>query len=301
MTLKRKLHIVESPLGVTAVAFAGDGKHIGTCLETLRWNIADWEKSDRPMRKFGDNVNLYEGRVEAIAVYAPNSGEFNSVWRSAPFSLEQYGLCAAIGSGENDLTELLDLANVQINSKTHPVQKISMLAHSVNGNRLAKEYLSRNSNNWGGFVEYCYFDLATGKWIRGESSLNILCMIKPKDKNVQVSVVPRVIAYDPRGENPCVLSMSICGGSELWAQFFLTEQDAAVASEKLWVGWRPETVTITYIVDGERMRGYFTDAIFKEIDQYVQFEIATQGTMRLEIDKDYLKAGALRVLNHRNS
>ncbi len=251
VTLQRKVQII----GQAAVAMAGEGPLIRDRRETLRWRLDDWVKSGRPMRHFGDAVNEYYPRVEAIGIYAfpAPSHEVNSMMRGPIFELPNLGLCASIGSGDQDLEALARRFDPQLGTVgRHVMNRIRAFCAAINGNRLAREIIDDAQNSWGGYVEFVYLG-GDRKWMRGPKTLDFFYQVDPVgEEAATVRMATRVLAYDPGGEAARIAVVARNrDASYTVAEFQLSDQPLPLPAGEFWKGWQQETFATTFIYGTE--------------------------------------------------
>lgn len=194
VTLGRKLHII----GRCATAVAGDGPLIRELIETVRWNLPEWEKSDRPMRRYGDLANLYRqrGNIEAIGIWVPDMpAPINSMGCYRMEEIGRLGLCAAVGSGSADFLDRARKFEPQLEEMAWAPaeERIRGFASAINAARLVAELTGDITDKTGGYVEYVFYDHGNREWKRGPRSMNLFYELKRSGDKINVDLVPRVM------------------------------------------------------------------------------------------------------------
>lgn len=253
--LVRKLNIFDR----AAVAMAGDGHLIRQALTEFRARLERFQHvpglldSSRPMRFLGDLAEKVG--IEALGCcHVPETGVLNTLAPGGTFSLSQFGECACIGSGRNDLIAFARQQDQYFKRADGASAYSDALgfACAVNGDQLGKELVGSANATWGGYTEWAQWIAAEKRWRRGPKSLNIFLIARShKRQRITTSLALRAIAYDPGGRSGRVLSLG--GQNTPWAQDFILENllDEDPATERdagqFWTGWRPDVCTVTTI------------------------------------------------------
>lgn len=261
--LARKAHIV----GRTAMAYAGEVEHIRSLHRDYLDKEEEWLNWPNPMRPFGDQAKLYRARyranVEVLGIHRLGPDQpagFNSMARGAIGKVGNFGMCSAIGSGEEDLLSRIDAHQERFTKilEINPIEAVRGIAGHINGARLAEEIATNGKvpNHWGGYVEYVYFDPISQTWQRGSKHLNLFYHLKKVKPDLMVgTLVQRAVMYDPGVERGKILAINGDLSQPALSTFSLRApwddmpHDTPDETRAHWTDWRPDSATVTMIVE----------------------------------------------------
>lgn len=262
ISLVRKLQII----GDAAVALAGDGKVIADALYELRREMPNLKGQERPMRWLGDVANRANeihgaGTMAAIGICALPNNKLNTMCAVSPRSLKHLGLCSAIGSGTEEIWDIVSQLEMSIseNDFMDGEEKAIRFASAFNAKRLVHELRGEKSpDNWGGYVEWAYLD-RKNKWQRGPREIHLFLEAQiDAEGRLSAHLVPHAIAYDPAGR---ILTLR----DHATAQFVLDDgsiPDDSVDLEGFWTDWRPAAATVSIFTAHEAKGGHMTQTLY---------------------------------------
>lgn len=252
---RRKLVI----LGPAALALAGDATRIEEALREFRYMLPELNDVERPLRWFGDALNavnrhanriVVEGLGAYIIEFENGRGRLNFFSLYPAAQTEGLGVCAAVGSGAEELAEMVcDFDRIWARAHVNQLHyRAAEIALSFCADRLGREIIREVDGSWGGYVEWVY--AADGAWHRAPKTLHLFYEITV---DWELRQIPRVIAYDPGEKVGRVLS--IWGDTsghvaEFELRDLLDEGGSVTGSLSFWAGWRPEACTVSWIHEG---------------------------------------------------
>jgi hypothetical protein len=131
---------------------------------------------------------------------------------SEPVNLKHLGACSAIGSGGDYMRKECVEAESSFDKwdpNTPAPQKAMLFAHAINSKRLGDELIGQAGPDWGGYIEYAFFDPVNERWNRGPRSLNLFMYCKDiGDNSFTFHLIGRAIAYDPGSPVGRILSLN---------------------------------------------------------------------------------------------
>ncbi|MEW5686344.1 MAG: hypothetical protein AB1942_15620 [Pseudomonadota bacterium] len=274
--------------GRCATALAGHSEPIAELLNTLHWELPEWEKSGRPMRAYGDRANLYRGRVEALGVWvAPDRRTINSMGAFAMMPMGPLGLVGAIGKGGASMLNVARQFARTLDgmAATSASERIRGFAAAINGKRLADELMGHIAEDTGGYVEFAAYDPANDTWTRGPRSLSFF--IKLDRSCGAAEMIGRVVAYEPTGGGRMLTLDSGQGG--LAVEFDL--QQRSISSDvRRWFGWPPQVASVTFFHERDDGKpGAWTSTVSTRPDEIdsVTFTLDEQS-FRFGLAEDFL-------------
>jgi hypothetical protein len=255
--LFRKIYILSKR---TAIAVSGEGPGIEDFLATLAGLVDIFELDERPMRRVGDFANQYAGKVQIVGASVcdrPNGYFINQVSADSNFPILQHlGQCASVGSGAEDLMRLARAWDPQfaimrqIGVPVHEV--ICGLAGAQANGKIIAEYFGLDDYtgpDWGGYVEYAYFDYTKLTWRMGEPRLHLLYIVSGPPGSHMPSIYPFFIAYDPglagEGELFCARAGPFGQLTSRWRLNSLLAPTNAPPFD--WNSWAPERASVTFV------------------------------------------------------
>lgn len=259
--LARKALILNDAI---SIAFAGELCAIKEFMESAAPHVDHILNEPLPMQRLSDLANDYGGRVSVVG--AAHLGRENDYHKYNMLGPDPIATCdtlndvRAIGSGGVRLSEMVMTmsGNMALRSPFQSLEPplteyLRGLISSVINSRLATEmgFNPPYCEDWGGFIEYTYFDLESLSWRRGPRSLHLFYGSQLDDNGkIQTGVLPHAIAYDPGGLHGRVLTVTIENGHSVLHQWYLenvlqAEHEPHAESPSFWQDWKPESATIT--------------------------------------------------------
>jgi len=209
------------------------------------------------MRILGDNANETPG-VEMVGVHVYDD-HMNTV---SPiknrFTLENFGQCAAIGSGMNFAKKLAAEWDRMTNRPNNPhdcYEIIRGFSSAFCSAILANEFIFSNIESWGGFIEYAsYFD-DNKSWSYGPKSAYTFAFIEfIGDNKFTIHQINKFVLYEGNINCGRILSIHQDDRKFIATQWVLENiigYNIPADDPKFWNGWFPDSITTCFIFPKE--------------------------------------------------
>lgn len=173
-------------------------------------------------------------------------------------SLGTLGNTFAIGSGADDaILKATDYDHQAQNFD--PLSKrsfelISSFSHFMSGVKLRNEMFTEESLSWGGFLEYVWFDVRAGKWVRGPRALYIsVRIVLLAGARYSTGLYGYTFAYEPGTVHGSIFTNEFAAdgraGFESAIQDITSREPIESLGSDFWYNWRPDTANIALIPD----------------------------------------------------
>jgi hypothetical protein len=290
--LVRKIKIWDD----TAAACAGDAARIEQFLYELGMQLPGLRMEDRPMGRVASWPA--SAGVEAIVVHQMKNGLVNTALPQNKIHFRHFGMCAAIGSGKEELLDRVKYFN-DIYECCEPVNaytKAISLALYIAADRLAAEMTGDDYNHWGGYVEWVFY--SNGIWRFGPSVAHVFYHIDQKSDLDFLSKKSKVIAYEPNKGSGEILTFD--ERSPILYPLSAIDYDADSSDHdiKKWIGWAAENFTVTFTFSPLISNNIERSTIVVNPDdmRLINFSVTeNDGEIRIQLDLDHEYGN--RILN----
>lgn len=281
--LVRKLNLLP---GNTAMAVAGKERPIEDFLGTAAVVLANSDDPKQAMQQLHALATEVPDLFFVAATPIGTSGEFlHTASKGIGADTQHFGRIFAVGSGSHSLVQQIGRYDKMRSSKRkasderqNPYLVLLDLCATLSTSLLASDLLkqSTNRNNWGAYLEYCYFDFSSMTWKRAPKTLHLFYVLTPNETNIYVlKQVSHAILFDPGEEHGRLLILRGHGdeliGHEVIIQDVFAGTEGLVSPEttaiddpvhgglfvskpslEYWSAWRPHlaTASISLALDG---------------------------------------------------
>ena len=262
----------------TAIATAGDENCIRKFVEKCRERIDDFDKSDRPMSYIGHLADEMGGgnpnHLMVIGAHVRTYNHYDDLslnYLNPGYhfaDLPYFGRCVAIGSGAEELLREIRLRDENI--RAMPILKQQQVyaqifgaCSAINAQRMGAETNPEvESQTWGHFLEYAYFNFENKTWERQRGQIYLYIIAGICEEGVATAIMlPRFVAYNS-GELFGRISAFSAEQNPMGFEWLLDDisqggQPPPVQGLPFWAGWKPGAITLTVIMldhDGLQQR-----------------------------------------------
>lgn len=255
----RKTYIIDDS---TCVSFSGNSKSGHAIIKEYMKSRDIF--SNRPMREFGDIVdrmNLASFKGEEAYFVGASVKQFEDHFAihdlATPeqhiHTIDKFGRCNFTGSGASDYIEKLYKTSSQFLDEEFGNDSISyfqFLHKSLNKictDTVFEDFFDGDTSwDYGGFIEYCYYDPFVKRWQRQPDALYLFVELSGSLSSISANLAELAVAYRSESDRSGLLGMGPSITS-LQTLYDITSENHVKEFElEDWNGWHPEVVNLHF-------------------------------------------------------
>lgn len=199
--LASKVFIISDSIAITC---SGNEFYIKKIIEDLRFNADLFDLSEDPDESIGKLADPYNDKIQYLIWRTKIVGtniKSQLISNVPTENLENLGLTAAIGSGREQMIDMMRHWNNAIDPTAGYGTIFLDILNFANGRAFTRNMqLNYRSHNhyWGGYFSGLYFDTETARWSKPDSCVHFFSYIDDVySENPEIITSKAIIGYDP--------------------------------------------------------------------------------------------------------